>query len=267
MKKFVLTLAVALTAITINAKTLIVYYSFTNNVHTIATDLQSQTGADMARIEPSEEGLDYAANNYAIGSALISAIRNNPDDAASYPGIKPVDVNLDEYDMVIVAAPLWWSNMAAPMQTFLFHNGAKMAGKKIGLIVSSASSGISGVEADAHRLIPDGDFVTPSLWIRSSQTSNSHSLIAAWLEQIDYNTLTSAVESVTKDKGMNISVSSGTIYVDGGFDSLALYNLSGGKVLESSQNGIETSALASGIYLAQVNSGKQTVTKKIMINR
>lgn len=32
MKKFVLTLAVALTAITINAKTLIVYYSFTNNV-------------------------------------------------------------------------------------------------------------------------------------------------------------------------------------------------------------------------------------------
>lgn len=267
MKKFILTLVVALTAITINAKTLIVYYSFTNNVHTIATDLQSQTGADMVRIEPSEEGLDYAANNYAIGSALISAIRNNPDDAASYPEINPVEVNLDEYDMVIVAAPLWWSNMAAPMQTFLFHNGAKMAGKKICLIVSSGSSPISGVEADAHRLIPDGDFVTPSLWIRSSQTSNCHSLIADWLEQIDYNSLTSAVESVAMDKGMNISVSSGTIYVDGEFDSLALYNLSSGKVLESSQNGIATSTLASGIYLAQVYSGKQAVTKKIMINR
>lgn len=35
-------------------------------------------------------GAGFAANNYAIGSALISAIRNNPDDAASYPGIKPV---------------------------------------------------------------------------------------------------------------------------------------------------------------------------------
>lgn len=267
MKKLILTLVVALTAITINAKTLIVYYSFTNNVHTIATDLQAQTGADMVRIEPSEEGLDYAANNYAIGSALISAIRNNPDDAASYPGIKPVDVNFDEYDMVIVAAPLWWSNMAAPMQTFLFHNGAKMAGKKIGLIVSSASSGISGVEADAHRLIPNGDFVTPSLWIRSAQTSNSHSLIANWLEQIDYNTLASAVESVVSDKDMNINVASGTIYIDGEFDRVALYNLSGSKVLESSRNLIETSALTSGIYLAQINSRKQTVTKKIMINR
>lgn len=267
MKKLILTLVVALTAITINAKTLIVYYSFTNNVHTIVIDLQSQTGADMVRIEPSEEGLDYAANNYAIGSALISAIRNNPDDVASYPGIKSVDVNLDEYDMVIVAAPLWWSNMAAPMQTFLFHNGAKMTGKKIGLIVSSASSGISGVEADAHRLIPDGDFVTPSLWIRSSQTSNSHSLIANWLEQIGYNTLTSAIESAVTDKDININVSSGTIYVNGEFDSLALYNLSGDKVLESSQNGIETSALASGIYLAQINTGKHTVSRKIMINR
>ena len=42
--------------------------------------------------------------------------------------------------------------MAAPMQTFLFHNGKAMAGKKIGLIVSSASSGISGVERDARPL-------------------------------------------------------------------------------------------------------------------
>lgn len=267
MKKLLLTLVVALTAITTNAKTLIVYYSFTNNIHTIATDLQAQTGADMVRIEPSEEGLDYAANNYAIGSALISAIRNHPDDAASYPGIKPVDVNLDEYDMVIVAAPLWWSNMAAPLQTFLFHNGAKMEGKKIGLIVSSASSGINGVETDAHRLIPNGDFVTPSLWIRSSQTSNCHSLIANWLERIDYNTLASAIESVATDKDMNVKVASGRIYIDGEFDSVALYNLSGGKVLESSQNTIETSALASGIYLAQVNTGTHTVSKKIMINR
>ncbi|MCD8235718.1 MAG: T9SS type A sorting domain-containing protein [Prevotellaceae bacterium] len=265
MKKSVLTLAVAFTATAINAKTLIVYYSFTNNVHTVVTDLQSQTGADMVRIEPSEEGRDYAANNYAIGSALISAIRNHPKDVASYPGIKPVDVNLAEYDMVIVAAPLWWSNMAAPLQTFLFHNGAKMAGKKIGLIVSSASSGISGVEADAHRLIPDGNFVTPSLWIRSSQTSNCHSLIANWLKQIDYNTITSAIESVTSDKDMKINVSSGAISVDGEFDSLALYNLSGRKMLESSQNRIETSALASGIYLVQINSGKHTVSRKIMI--
>ena len=166
-------------------KTLIVYYSFTNNVHTIVSDLQTQIEADVVRVEPAEEGLDYAANNYAIGSALIQAIRNNPNDAASYPEIKPVEVNIADYDRIIVGAPLWWSNMAAPLQTFLFQYGSQMEGKSIGLIVSSSSSGINGVESDAKRLIPGGNFLTPSLWIRSSQTSNCHSMIADWLSQIN----------------------------------------------------------------------------------
>lgn len=131
---------------------LVVYYSYTNNTHTIVTDLLTQIEADVVRVEPAEKGLDYAANNYALGSALIAAIRENPNDASSYPAIDPVDVELENYATVIVAAPLWWSNMAAPLQTFLFNHGSEMAGKNIGLIVSSASSGISGVEADASGL-------------------------------------------------------------------------------------------------------------------
>lgn len=168
-------------------KTLIVYYSFTNNVHTIVNDLRTQIKADVVRVEPAEKGIDYAANNYVAGSALIQAIRDNPNSATSYPAIDPVEVDFEEYGTVIVAAPLWWSNMAAPLQSFLFSHGVEMAGKNIGLIVSSASSGISGVEADAKRLIPDGNFLTPSLWIRSSQTSNCHSMVAEWLEDIGYN--------------------------------------------------------------------------------
>ena len=167
-------------------KTLIVYYSFTNNVHTVVGDLRTQIEADVIRVEPAEKGLDYAANNYAIGSALIQAIRNNPGNASSYPAIDPVEVECGQYGTIIVAAPLWWSNMAAPLQTFLFNHGAEMVGKRIGLIVSSSSSGISGVESDAKRLIPDGNFLTPSLWIRSSQTSDCHSMIAQWLEDIGY---------------------------------------------------------------------------------
>lgn len=167
-------------------KTLIVYYSFTNNVHTVVSDLRTQIKADVIRVEPAEKGLDYAANNYAIGSAQIQAIRNNPDMASSYPAIDPVEVEFKQYDTIIVAAPLWWSNMAAPLQTFLFNHGVEMAGKRIGLIVSSASSGISNVELDTKRLIPNGTFLTPSLWIRSSQTSDCHSMIAEWLKEIGY---------------------------------------------------------------------------------
>ena len=40
-----------------NAKTLIVYYSYTNNVHTIVSDLCTQIDADVIRIEPAEKGM------------------------------------------------------------------------------------------------------------------------------------------------------------------------------------------------------------------
>lgn len=166
-------------------KTLIVYYSYTNNVHSIINDLQTQIEADVVRVEPTEKGIDYAANNYAIGSALIQAIRDNPNDTNSYPSIETTIDNLSDYDRIIIGAPLWWSNMAAPLQTFLFQYGSQMESKNIGLIVSSASSGINGVESDAKRLIPGGNFLTPSLWIRSSQTSNCHSMIADWLNEIN----------------------------------------------------------------------------------
>ena len=135
-------------------------------------------------MEPAQKGLDYEANNYAIGSEQIAAIRANPDDAASYPAIDPVEVDFSSYNTIVVGAPLWWSNMAAPLQTFLFNYGSRMAGKQIGLIVSSASSGIGGVEADARRLIPDGRFLSPSLWIRSSQTSDCHAMLTDWLDEV-----------------------------------------------------------------------------------
>lgn len=177
MKKIFLAITLLLATVSASARTLIVYYSYTNNVERIVNELRRQIDADVIEIQPAQKGLDYAANNYAIGSAQISAIRNNPDNPASYPDIDPIDTDLSRYDCIIIGAPLWWSNMAAPLQTYLFNHGKEMAGKHIGLIVSSASSGISGVEADARRLIPHGDFMSPSLWIRSAQTSNAQSML------------------------------------------------------------------------------------------
>lgn len=244
MKKIIISWMIAtLSVLTGQAKTLIAYYSYTNNVERIVNELCQQIEADVVEIEPAEKGLDYAANNYAIGSALISAIRNNPNNQDSYPAIDPINVNFDEYDTIIIGAPLWWSNMAAPMQTFLFQHGAEMAGKNIGLIVSSASSGISGVEGDAKRLIPDGKFLTPSLWIRSSQTSNAATLISDWLKTIGYESL-AGIESVSSD------------YITD--KTMAIYNLSGQRIAGSEN-------LPKGIYIVRYKDGNMIQTKKIML--
>lgn len=145
MKKAMLVAIFIVAAITMSANTLVAYYSYTNNVERIVNDLRTQIECDVVEIEPADKGLDYVANNYAIGTQLLNAIKANPDDASSYPAIDDIDINLDDYDTIIIACPLWWSQMAAPFQTFLFHYGPGMAGKNIGVIVSSASSGINGV--------------------------------------------------------------------------------------------------------------------------
>lgn len=240
MKKILFTIALVLFAVTAQAKTLIVFYSYTNNVERIVNELRTQIEADVIEVEPAEKGLDYAANNYAIGSSQIAAIRENPNDASSYPAIDPVNVDLSQYSTIIIGAPLWWSNMAAPMQSFLFQNGKDMADKNIGLIVSSASSGISGVESDAKRLIPDGKFLSPSLWIRSSQTSNAKSLLQDWLQTIDYNNLTSGIENIEQDNNRSITV----------------YSLSGVKLLADAES---TATLPAGLYI--INGKKTIVTR------
>ena len=70
-------------------KTLVVYYSFTGNSEKIAKEIHSKVEGDILEIKPDEEGIDYAADGYAAGDALIKKIVDNPSSAASYPDIKP----------------------------------------------------------------------------------------------------------------------------------------------------------------------------------
>lgn len=265
MKKLMIVMAAMVSAIAMNAKTLVAYYSYTNNVERIVGALSAQIACDVVEIEPAEKGLDYAANNYALGTQLLNAIRSNPNSASSYPAIDPVDVDMAEYDTVIIAVPLWWSQMAAPFQTFLFHYGPAMAGKNIGVIVSSASSGISGVIADAKRLIPQGNFLEPALWIRSSQTSNAASLVAEWLRNIRYDELAGLEGTTVREGALEIVSADGLLTVSAAAEALSLYSLSGRKLLEGNGCSLSTSALSPGVYIAQAACGDRTVTRKISI--
>lgn len=178
-----------------SAKTLVVYYSYTNNSREIVTTLTSQIEADVLEIQPAEKGVKYEANGYALGTQLLNAIKAAPNDASSYPAIDPVSTSLSDYETIIIVTPLWWSQMAAPMQTYLFNFGGQMEGKNIGVIVSSASSGISGVVADCKRLVPDGKYFSENLWINHSNHSRRASLIQNWLTAVSYNTVTAINET------------------------------------------------------------------------
>ena len=177
-------------------KTLVVYYSYTGNCQQIVESLTAQIEADVMRIEPADKTQKYEANGYAIGTALLNAIKAAPNDAASYPAIDPVSItDLSQYQNIIIVTPLWWSQMAAIMQTYLFNYSAQMAGKHVAMIVSSHSSGISGVVADAERLVKNVTWMGDALWINASNHGNRASLIQNWLPTLNF-----AEEQTTMNK-------------------------------------------------------------------
>ena len=186
-------------------KTLVVYYSYTGNCRSIVNILTNQLKADVLEILPADKSQRYEANNYAIGTQLLNAIKANTGSASSYPAIDPVNTSLDNYENVIIVTPLWWSQMAAIMQTYLFQNAEEMAGKNVAMIVSSSSSGISGVVADAKRLLPDVVWMGDALHIRDSNRSRVSSLIADWLSGLNFQ--------AASVKTMNITISGKTVAV------------------------------------------------------
>ena len=169
------------------AKTLVVYYSYTGNCREIVTALSNQIEADVLEILPAEKGLKYEANNYALGTQLLQAIKDAPDDANSYPAIDPVTTSLSDYQNIIIVTPLWWSQMAAIMQSYLYQSASQMEGKHVGMIVSSHSSSISGVVSDAERLLPNVTWMGEALWINASNHGNRASLIEDWLKTLNFD--------------------------------------------------------------------------------
>ena len=190
-----------------NGKTLVVYYSYTGDCRRIADELRSQLLTDVVEVTPKDKTQKYEANNYAIGTQLLNAIQSNPDNADSYPEIDPVNVNLEVYENVIIVTPLWWSQMAAIMQTFLFQNAQALAHKNVALVVSSHSSSISGVVRDAKRLLPDASWMGDALWINNSNRSNTASLVAEWMAKLNF-------KSSSDNMAMNITIGGVTKSVD-----------------------------------------------------
>ena len=190
------------------SKTLVVYYSYTGNCKDIVSSVTRLLKADVMEIKPAVDGQDYAANNYKLGADLINAINAKPGEAASYPGIKAIDRNAADYDTVIIVTPLWHSHMAAFMQAYLFKYGSRMAGKNVGLIVSSHSSGISSVIADAKRLLTKATFMGDALWINQSNRSKQDELVKNWLAGLNLieNAMSSQIKISVSGKTLPINI-------------------------------------------------------------
>lgn len=86
-------------------KTLIAYYSFTQNNEKIAKHLQKQLNCDIVKVDTIKK-----RNSFSI---LLDLMFNRK------PALKRLPYYLDDYDHVIFIAPIWAGKIATPMKSLL----------------------------------------------------------------------------------------------------------------------------------------------------
>lgn len=92
-------------------KKLIVYYSYTNNTKKIAEQIQIATGADICEIETVKP---YTGDYNSVVDQGKREV-----DRGFKPAIRPLSVNLEDYDTIIIGTPVWWYTYAPAVATFL----------------------------------------------------------------------------------------------------------------------------------------------------
>lgn len=124
MKKIILLLIGCLTVFSLRAqegtrnkedrdmKTLTVYFSYTaGNTERIAEKVHQAVGGDLVRLEP----VTPYPDDYD------TTVRQGQDEVnrGYTPALKPLGVNLADYDRIIVGTPTWWYKMAPTVLSFL----------------------------------------------------------------------------------------------------------------------------------------------------
>ena len=121
-----------------DGKTLVVYYSATNNTEAIAGYIADATGADLFELVPVEP---YTSDdlNWTDRDSRVS--KEHDDESLRNVELTAATVeNWDEYDTVFIGYPIWWGIAAWPTDTFVKAND--FTGKTVIPFCTSSSSGL-----------------------------------------------------------------------------------------------------------------------------
>lgn len=120
----------------VERKSIVVYFSCTDNTKTIAEYVAESTDADIYRIEPS---IPYTSAdlNYTNADSRTSKEQN---DMAARPAITGELPVLNGYENVYIGYPIWHGQ--APKILYTFVENCSLSGKTVIPFCTSASSGI-----------------------------------------------------------------------------------------------------------------------------
>lgn len=158
---------------------LVLYSSRTSNTERVAKRIQTALNCDILEVEPQTPYDNDYNSMLKRAQEELAAIRQG-----NYPAIKTSAENFNDYDIVFIGYPIWYSSIATPMQTFLHEHASELAGKRIALFATSGSSGISTSVSKVRRLCPDVTVINQTLLLTSSDLSQMDNRITEWFNRI-----------------------------------------------------------------------------------
>lgn len=108
-------------------KTLIVYYSLEGNTRWAAERIAEKLDADTLRLVPKAAYPDKGFKKFLFGGK--SAVMKET------PELEPYEVDMVQYERIILATPVWAGTMAPPLRAFLQKED--LSGKRFALVASS----------------------------------------------------------------------------------------------------------------------------------
>ena len=152
---------------------LVVYFSWSGNTESVASEIQKQTGADIFRLVPEEPYTDD------YDTLLEVAEKEQRDDAR--PEISGSIDHFDDYRVVYLGFPIWWGDM--PMILYSFLDDYDLSGKTIVPFVTSGGSGFSGAIQTIEGLEPEAE-VLKGLSLGSTEAAEPGSAVSDWLKEL-----------------------------------------------------------------------------------
>ena len=161
----------AQSASTSNQRVAVVYFSESGNTKSLAESVANFKTADIFRIETVEPyPSDYQKSTEVVKHEL--------DNNIVRP-IKPVTINVDDYDVFVLLSPTWWHHIAQPLQTWI--KSVDLSGKFVLTANTHGGGGLMRTREDFEALLPNSRLGTHFTTYGSVRKNNS--FVRAWLRE------------------------------------------------------------------------------------
>ena len=91
-------------------KSVVIYYSLEGNTDLVAKMIAERIGADRIRLKPEKDIQSTGASKYLLGGKGVMLNER--------PKLTNGEINLDQYDTLIIGTPIWASSFTPPLTHF-----------------------------------------------------------------------------------------------------------------------------------------------------